>query len=126
MAYELHLRYLNLFSRFTGFPYAYHTIGSCFGVRAETYASQGGMNKRKAGEDFYFLHKIIPLGEFREINNTCVIPSPRESDRVPFGTGAAIGKYLFRGIRHPDLCSGMFPCSEASFNFRTVFPDDTQ
>ncbi len=52
------------------------------------------MNRRKAGEDFYFLHKIIPLGEFREVNTTCVIPSSRESDRVPFGTGAAMRKYV--------------------------------
>ena len=52
------------------------------------------MNKRKAGEDFYFLHKIIPLGDFIDITGTCVIPSPRASDRVPFGTGMAIGKYL--------------------------------
>jgi hypothetical protein len=92
--YELHLRYVNLFLRFTGFPFAYHTVGSCFGVRADIYAEQGGMNKRKAGEDFYFLHKIIPLGHFININTTRVIPSPRESDRVPFGTGTAITKYL--------------------------------
>jgi hypothetical protein len=92
--YEMHLRYLNLMTRFTGFPYAYHTVGSCFGVRAETYAREGGMNRKKAGEDFYFLHKIIPLGEFREVNSTCVYPSPRESDRVPFGTGAAMRKYI--------------------------------
>jgi hypothetical protein len=94
IAYELHLRYVNLFLRYTGFPYAFHTVGSCFGVRALAYAAQGGMNKRKAGEDFYFLNKIIVSGEFIEINNTCVSPSPRISDRVPFGTGAAIGKYI--------------------------------
>jgi hypothetical protein len=92
--YELHLRYVNGFLRFTGFPFAYHTVGSCFGVRADIYAEQGGMNKRKAGEDFYFLHKIIPLGHFININTTRVIPSPRESDRVPFGTGTAITRYL--------------------------------
>jgi glycosyltransferase involved in cell wall biosynthesis len=92
--YELHLRCLNLFLRYSGFLYAYHTIGSCFGVRADAYAAQGGMNKRKAGEDFYFLHKIIPLGHFAEINTTRVVPSPRISDRVPFGTGAAMGKYI--------------------------------
>jgi hypothetical protein len=92
--YEMHLRYLNLMTTFTGFPHAYHTVGSCFGVRAESYAREGGMNRKKAGEDFYFLHKIIPLGEFREVNTTCVFPSPRESDRVPFGTGAAMMKYV--------------------------------
>jgi hypothetical protein len=92
--YEMHLRYLNLMTRFTGFPHAYHTVGSCFGVKAESYAREGGMNRKKAGEDFYFLHKIIPLGEFREVNTTCLFPSPRESDRVPFGTGAAMLKYV--------------------------------
>jgi hypothetical protein len=97
ISYEMHLRYLNLMIRSTGFPFAFHTIGSSFGVRADAYAGQGGMNRRKAGEDFYFLHKIIPLGEFREINNTCVIPSPRESDRVPFGTGAAIVRFVKSG-----------------------------
>jgi hypothetical protein len=56
------------------------------------------MNKHKAGEDFYFLQKIIPLGEFYELNNTRILLSPRESDRVPFGTGAAIGRMMNRGV----------------------------
>lgn len=110
--YELHLRYMNLFCRYTGFPFAFHTIGSCFGVRAETYAREGGMNRRKAGEDFYFLHKVIPLGEFREINTTCVSPSPRISDRVPFGTGAAMTRAMEPGnpemlTYHPDCYLGL-------------------
>lgn len=92
--YELHLRYVNQFLRFAGFPYAHHTVGSCFGVRADVYAAQGGMNKRQGGEDFYFLHKIIPLGNFTDITTTRVIPSPRVSTRVPFGTGPVIGRYL--------------------------------
>jgi len=91
--YELHMRYYISAIRRTGFPYAYHTIGSCFCVTAETYVNQGGMNKRQAGEDFYFLQKVIPLGNFREINTTCVYPSPRPSARVPFGTGAVIKKF---------------------------------
>jgi hypothetical protein len=92
--YELHMRCVNQFLRYTGFPYAHHTVGSCFGVRADVYAAQGGKTQRKAGEDFYFLHKIIPLGHFLDIPGTRVIPSPRASDRAPFGTGAAISKYL--------------------------------
>jgi hypothetical protein len=91
--YELHLRYLNQAMRFTGHPCAYHTVGSSFAVRANAYAKQGGMNKRKAGEDFYFIQKIISLGNYSEINTTRIVPSPRESDRVPFGTGAAITKW---------------------------------
>ena len=92
--YELYLRYYIQAQRYCNFPYAFHAIGSCFCVRANTYASQGGMNKRKAGEDFYFLHKVIPLGGYSELNTTTVRPSPRPSNRVPFGTGAAVRKML--------------------------------
>ena len=52
------------------------------------------MNKRKAGEDFYFLQKLIPLGNFTELKSTKIIPSPRVSDRVPFGTGKAMQNWL--------------------------------
>ena len=92
--YELHLRYYVHAQRFTGFPHAYQTVGSSMAVRSDAYQKQGGMNTRKAGEDFYFLHRIIPLGGFTEITSTRVIPSPRVSDRVPFGTGKAMGDYI--------------------------------
>jgi hypothetical protein len=92
--YELHLRYYIQALRNISFPYAFHTVGACFTVKALSYIKQGGMNKRKAGEDFYFLHKIIPLGNYADVNSTRVIPSPRPSHRVPFGTGPAIKKFL--------------------------------
>lgn len=99
-AYELHLRYYVQVQRYAGFPYAVDTIGSSMAVRADAYQQQGGMNRRKAGEDFYFLHKFTPLGHFAQINSTRVIPSPRTSDRVPFGTGKAVAD-LIRGRRLP-------------------------
>lgn len=92
--YELHLRYYVDGLKYAGFPYAFQTIGSSMAARSSAYQKQGGMNRRKAGEDFYFLHKIIPLGNFKELNTTKIIPSPRRSDRVPFGTGRAIGSWL--------------------------------
>lgn len=92
--YELYLHYYILSLRKAGHPFAFHTIGSSFAVRASVYAMQGGMNKRKAGEDFYFLQKVIPLGGFTDLNDACVYPSPRSSIRVPFGTGASINKLL--------------------------------
>ena len=92
--YELFLRYYNCGLRLSGYPFAYHTIGSSMAVRTKVYQQQGGMNKRKAGEDFYFLSKVFPLGGFTELNETTVFPSPRPSDRVPFGTGKAITKWL--------------------------------
>lgn len=88
--YELYLRYYVEALRYVKYPYAYHTVGSSFSVKSSIYKQQGGMNRRKAGEDFYFLHKIIPVSNFGEIGNAVVYPSARESDRVPFGTGRSI------------------------------------
>lgn len=92
--YELHLRYFINAQRLAGCPFAYQTIGSSMAVRSDFYQKQGGMNRRKAGEDFYFLQKFIALGKFTELNTTTVIPSPRISDRVPFGTGKAVGSII--------------------------------
>jgi glycosyltransferase involved in cell wall biosynthesis len=88
--YELHLRYYANGLRKAGYPYAFHTVGSSMAVRADIYKKAGGMNRRKAGEDFHFLHKVIPFGNFDEINSTSVYPSARISTRVPFGTGKAM------------------------------------
>ena len=92
--YELFLRYYNQALIHCNFPFAFQTVGSSMAVRSSIYQKQGGMNKRKAGEDFYFIHKIIALGEFTNLATTKVIPSPRISDRVPFGTGKAIGDWI--------------------------------
>lgn len=92
--YELFLRYYVQALRFGGYPYAMHTVGSSMAVRSSAYQRQGGMNRRKAGEDFYFLHKFIPRGQVIEIRDTQVIPSPRAAQKVPFGTGRAIQEWL--------------------------------
>lgn len=94
VSYELHLRYFIEMQRWLGLPYAFHTIGSSMVVRAEAYGIVGGMNKRKAGEDFYFLHKLIKRDRFDDITETCVYPAARISERVPFGTGKAIKDHL--------------------------------
>ncbi len=93
-AYELYLRVYKNALKFCGFPFAFHTIGSSMAVKSKAYQKQGGMNKRKAGEDFYFLQKMMALGNFSELNTTSIYPSPRISDRVPFGTGRAMQNYL--------------------------------
>ncbi len=97
LQYELHLRYFKLALKSTGFPYAYHTIGSAFAVSAMAYVKQGGMNKKQGGEDFYFLQKVFQLGNTKELNNITVYPSARASDRVPFGTGPAVRKIIEDG-----------------------------
>jgi len=92
--YEDYLHYYKQASEYAGFPNSIYTIGSAFAVRAEAYVKQGGMNRRQAGEDFYFLQKLTKLGTIIEINDAFVYPSARVSDRVPFGTGAAITKWM--------------------------------
>ena len=104
--YELHLRYHFQGLKWAGYPFAIHTVGSCMGVRASTYARSGGMNRRKAGEDFYFMHKLLPVSGFVYLP-AVVYPSCRSSDRVPFGTGRAQLEFLANGaiVRntyHPD------------------------
>lgn len=91
--YELHLRYYVQTLRMAGYPYAFQTVGSSMAVRSDAYQKIGGMNKRKAGEDFYFLHRLIPSGHFTDISETTVYPSARISNRVPFGTGKAMEKW---------------------------------
>ena len=117
IAYELHLRYFVEACRWAGHPYAFHTVGSSMAVRANAYARQGGMNTRKAGEDFYFMQKLIPQGRFGEINGTRIIPSARCSSRVPFGTGRAMLNY--------SGCLSTYPM--ASFGeLRTFFKGVTE
>jgi hypothetical protein len=114
--YELHLRYYKRALQLAGFPYARYTIGSCFGVRAGFYSQMGGMNRRKAGEDFYFLNKLFPHSDFCEIKGTCVYPSPRPSKRVPFGTGPVIQKLVESGIMKYETY-----CLQAFLDLRILF-----
>jgi hypothetical protein len=90
--YELHLRYYFQGLAFSGFPYVFHTVGSAAAVKALEYVKVGGMNRRQAGEDFYFIQKLVPSPGYFNLLTTTVFPSPRASSRVPFGTGASIGK----------------------------------
>jgi hypothetical protein len=92
--YELHLRYYFQGLAYSGFPYVFHTVGSAIAVKALHYIKAGGMNRRQAGEDFYFIQKLVPAGGYFSLNSTTVYPSPRASFRVPFGTGASIGKLV--------------------------------
>ena len=96
--YELYMRYYYQALKWSGHPHAFHTVGSAFAVRVSKYIEQGGMNKKHAGEDFYFLHKIIPLGNFKSLTTTAVYPSSRLSDRVPFGTGPSLKQISEDGV----------------------------
>lgn len=92
--YEKYLGYYKKAVAFTGYPYSMFTVGSAFAVKAESYVRRGGMNRRQAGEDFYFLQNLVQLGPVGEITTTKVYPSARLSARVPFGTGPILQKWM--------------------------------
>lgn len=95
--YELHLRYYVQALRYSSFPYIFHTIGSIIAVKSQAYVKVGGMNRRKAGEDFYFIQKLVSSGSYFNLNTTTVYPSPRISRRVPFGTGPVVERMVSSG-----------------------------
>lgn len=92
--YELFLRSYVLGLRLAGSPYAFNSVGSAMACRAEAYVRTGGMNSRKAGEDFYFLQGLAKTDGVGPLFGTTVFPEPRVSARAPFGTGRSMGRLL--------------------------------
>jgi hypothetical protein len=120
--YELFLEYYRLALHSAGYPFFYHTVGSSMACKALAYARSGGMNQRKAGEDFYFLHKLFPHYQTIEISGAMVFPSPRISVRVPFGTGRFQMNWKEKGALihetyHPEVFSILSGFLKACFRF---------
>lgn len=92
LAYEVELRYRVLGLWHAGCPYAFHTIGSCIAVHAESYAAVRGFPMRAAGEDFHLLRKLAKLGPVEIPRGDPLLLSARLSDRVPFGTGPSVAR----------------------------------
>ncbi len=105
--YELFLRSYVLGLEVAGSPYAFHTVGSAMACTAMAYVRMGGMNRRSAAEDFYFLQQLYRTAGIDQVRGTTVHPAARPSHRVPFGTGRAIGRALAGdspaiGFYHPE------------------------
>ncbi len=94
ICYEIFLRYYVTGLIFAGSDYAFHTIGSTMMCYHNAYMKIGGMNKRKAAEDFYFLEKLAKNYPINKIDCAIVYPSKRSSWRVPFGTGQSVTRFL--------------------------------
>lgn len=92
--YELYLRSYVLGLAQARSPYAFVSIGSAMACTAQAYLRCGGMNRRQAAEDFYFLDKLAKTAGVARLHGTRVHPAPRASQRVPFGTGRSIGRQL--------------------------------
>lgn len=94
ICYELFLRYHVLGLTHARSPYAFPSIGSTMVCTADAYAAVSGMNQRQAGEDFYFLQQLAKTVGVAQIFTTTVHPSSRPSNRVPFGTGRRVLRFL--------------------------------
>lgn len=92
--YEVSLHHYVEGLRQAGSPYAFHSVGSTFAFDAEAYAKVRGFPKRAAAEDFYMLNKLAKVGPVRPLTGEPIRIEARISDRVPFGTGAAVGKMV--------------------------------
>jgi len=105
-AYECYLRCHELALAWAGSPYAFCALGSAIACTARAYAAVSGMNRRIAGEDFYFLQQLAKTGPVERIVTTTVRPAARASGRTPFGTGprmaqSANGEAVSRFVHHP-------------------------
>jgi hypothetical protein len=93
VSYEIFLRHYVAGLLFAQSPFAFHTVGSTVICDHEAYVKVGGMNTKKAAEDFYFLQKLAKHYGIYNISLTKVKPSARESWRVPFGTGRSMSDF---------------------------------
>ena len=75
-------------------PYGYVSMGSAIICTAEAYILIGGMPKRKAGEDFYFLQSLAKYTKIHFIDKILVHPSSRSEQRVHLGTGYRMKEFL--------------------------------
>jgi hypothetical protein len=92
--YDLSLRYYVAGLAHAGSPYAFHTIGSTMVVRIDAYAKVRGFPRRQAAEDFHLLSKLAKVGSVASGSGAPLRVQGRVSDRVPFGTGAAVSKLV--------------------------------
>jgi glycosyltransferase involved in cell wall biosynthesis len=92
--YEIRLRYTETALARIDTPYAFQTIGSTIVCTPEGYAAAGGMNTRRATEDFYFLMSLAKSSPIDRIRRALVMPSPRAFGSVYLGTGHGVERIL--------------------------------
>lgn len=106
--YEQHLKRHRQKLEEANSPHAYYAIGSTILCTKAAYIKSGGYHPRRmAGEDFYLLQQLSKVGcKIEMIEDAIVFPSDRVSDRVPFGTGKAVGDIVENGrwLTYHDQC----------------------
>jgi hypothetical protein len=88
-------------------PYAFYALGSALIFPIDQYLKVRGFPSCQAGEDFYFLNKLAKISSITErTNSKPILIKSRISNRVPFGTGASVGKILEQNyceFYHPEV-----------------------
>jgi len=79
---------------YSGSPYNYIPIGSSMICNMKSYVGVGGMNTRKAAEDFYFLQELQKAFGVFKIKQTLIHPSSRCTTRVYLGTSTRLLKCI--------------------------------
>jgi hypothetical protein len=106
--YEQHLKHHRQRLEDANSPHAWYAIGSTILCTKKAYVKSGGYHvRRMAGEDFYLLQQLSKTGcKIEMIEDAIVFPSDRISDRVPFGTGKAVGDIVESGhwLSYHDHC----------------------
>ena len=91
--YELLLKSIAQKIEDTGSPYGYVSMGSTIVCNMKSYIACGGMNTKKATEDFYFLQSLAKYTRIYKIKDLLVFPSSRNENRVYLGTGFRMDEY---------------------------------
>lgn len=126
--YEIYLRYYHYALLTTGNPYIFWPVGSSMTFRKKAFLAVGGFNRRKAGEDFYFLRKLIYHGKVKHASKIHVSASPRISVRTPYGTAASVrALYEHRknlsALPSPEIFAEIACHYKAVKRWRVLLPD---
>ena len=91
--YEFFLKKIAQKIEDSGSPYGYVSMGSTIVCNVQSYIACGGMNTKKATEDFYFLQSLAKYTTIHKIKDLLVFPSSRNENRVYLGTGFRMDEY---------------------------------
>lgn len=128
LRYEIYMRYYLLNMMRIKNPYGYTALGSAMAFPVWAYNKAGGLTPVAAGEDFYFLQKLVKIGKIKNWISSVAYPSSRFSNRVLFGTGPA----LIKGQNgdwdsYPHYHFSLFDKIEATYNlFSNLYSEKIQ
>lgn len=122
--YEIYLRYYYHGLLMTKNPYVFWSVGSSMSFRKKSYIAVGGFNKRKAGEDFYFLRKLSFHGKIEHFKGAFVTASPRMKSKTPYGTAVSVrdlyeGKTDLSSFPSPEVFNDVSSHYDEIFKWRT-------